>query len=258
MIAGLTVVSLYWAYELRSLNYRYPFVEYNPKTKVTKVTLRSEVPAYWSKFQGIAPVLKSAIILSEDSTFYDHEGIDPVALESAIEEAWKKNKLTRGASTIPMQLIKNLYFSHERSLIRKVLEIPMSWTLDRYVSKQRILELYLNVIEYGEGIYGISKATRHYFHKAPSEISPKEAAFLAMLLPSPKKYSISFRRKTLTPFARRQIRLILWKLRSVGRISEAQYQHALFEPLAFEQAPTTPEPKKQVMIEEIEDENVED
>ncbi len=233
-VAVFGALGAYWVYELKSLDRRYPWVSYDAQTKKVSVKIKTEVPPNWVKSSSISPALKSAIILSEDSSFYDHEGIDPVALEAAIEEAWKKRKLTRGASTIPMQLIKNLYFSNSRSLIRKALEIPMSWTLDRYLSKQRILELYLNVIEYGEGVYGIGQATRHYFRKAPSQITPKEAAFLAMLLPSPKKYAISFRRKTLTPFAKRQIRLILWKLRSVGRISDEAYQAALVTPLSFE------------------------
>lgn len=241
----------FWVRELKSLNQNYPWVTYDTKTREKSVDLRPEAPKSYVKLTAISRNLRSAIILSEDSSFYEHEGVDTEALEKVLEEAWKKRKLTRGASTIPMQLIKNLYFSNDRSVLRKIFEIPMSWAMSQWVSKNRILELYLNAIEYGEGVYGIGPAARYYFKKHPSDLGPKEAAFLAMLLPNPKKYSVSFRRKTLTPFARKQIRLILWKLRAVGRISAEDFLAVIDTPLSFEHRPVAipmvpkaPEPGK--------------
>ena len=123
--------------------------------------------------------------------------------------------------------MKNLYLSKDKTFGRKAQELVMALMVEKYSDKQKILETYLNIIEYGKGLYGIDKATRYYFNKAPISINAREAAFIAMLLPSPIKYSRSFQKKSLSPFAKRMIDSILLKMRQSGDISEDEYQMQL-------------------------------
>lgn len=137
----------------------------------------------------ISPNLRAAVIVSEDSRFYEHEGLDTEELEKVAKEAWEKKSLGRGGSTITQQLAKNLYLSPSRSPWRKLKEIVIAKQLERKLSKKRILELYLNVVEMGERVYGAEAAARHYFGVPASSLSPSQAALLAASLPNPRKMS---------------------------------------------------------------------
>lgn len=137
---------------------------------------------------NISPYLKQAVILAEDDQFFEHQGVDLDALERAAKINWKRKKLARGASTITMQLARNLYLSPRKSLFRKFRELLIALKLERELSKDRILELYLNVAEWGRGIYGAESAARHYFGKSAEGLGRHEAAFLAAILPKPKFY----------------------------------------------------------------------
>ena len=119
-------------------------------------------------------------------------------------------------------------------MLRKIKEAVLTMRIERHVSKRRILEVYLNVAEFGPGVYGIGHAARYYFQKSAAQLNAKEGAFLAILLPSPKRYSVSFRKKALTPFARDAIRGVLQKLAAVKKLSETELQQSLATPLAFE------------------------
>ncbi len=194
-----------------------------------------EKPNEWIPLKEISKSLKGAIISSEDGKFYQHPGYDIEELRDAIHEGVvKKKKKVRGASTISQQLIKNLFFQNDRSLWRKSKELILTLWLEEHVSKDKILETYLNVIEYGKGIYGISAASRHYFNKKPKNLTPRESAFLAMLLPSPVRYSQSFKKKTLTPFASRMVHSILFKMLQGGYISIEQYYDGLSRRMSWE------------------------
>jgi monofunctional glycosyltransferase len=200
------------------------------------LTLSLEKPAHWVPLKAVSPYLRKAILISEDDAFYDHEGIDWKQLRMAMEEGLEEGGRLRGASTITQQLAKNLYLSSQKSLLRKLREALIATRIEKEISKDRILEIYLNVIEFGSGIYGIGKAARFYFLKSASNLSPKEAAFLAMLLPNPKKYSVSFRKGALTPYASSSIRRILGRMRQVQWLSEDLYQSSISTPLTFEKA----------------------
>lgn len=158
----------------------------------------------WVPYARISPHLKRAVIASEDAGFTEHSGVE----WDAIEQAWDKNlraeqraeraqarapgrqvapKLV-GGSTITQQLAKNLFLSGERTVLRKGQELLLTWMLEALLSKQRILEIYLNSVEWGEGLFGAQAAARHYFRKDAAQLGPEEAARLAVMLPAPKRY----------------------------------------------------------------------
>jgi monofunctional biosynthetic peptidoglycan transglycosylase len=138
----------------------------------------------WAPIEDIAPVLVHSVIMSEDGQFCSHRGIDWKELNLVIDDALA-GEATRGASTIPMQTVKNLFLWHGRSFIRKLLEAPLAIYFDAVVSKKRIMEIYLNIAEWGPGIYGAEAAAQHHFGKPASELTRRESALLAAALPNP-------------------------------------------------------------------------
>ena len=166
----------------------------------------------WMPLARISPHLQRAVIVAEDATFYQHEGFDWEGLKGAVTRNWEKGKLQRGGSTITQQLAKNLYLSAEKSLFRKVHEALLTWKLERSLTKKRILELYLNVAEWGRGVYGAEAAARHYFHKAAEDLSPDEAALLAAMLPAPRQYDPL----KITPYLAKRQKEILKKMKKGG------------------------------------------
>jgi monofunctional biosynthetic peptidoglycan transglycosylase len=155
----------------------------------------------------ISSYLKSSVIASEDASFYSHNGFDYDEIQEAIEENIEKGEYSRGASTISQQLAKNLYLTPEKSIVRKVREMAITKRLEEGLSKDRILELYLNVAEWGRGIYGCEAASHRYFSKGCSDLSPREAALLAAALPSPRKFNPASKESRAY---RRQQKIIHW------------------------------------------------
>lgn len=133
----------------------------------------------------ISPLLQRAVVLGEDQKFWTHEGIDWVETRKAVDESLSEGRLGRGASTITQQLVKNLYLSNERSLLRKAKEWILATRMERSLSKDRILELYLNFAEWGDGVFGAEMAAQRYFNKSASQLDAVEAAILTAMLPSP-------------------------------------------------------------------------
>lgn len=215
-------------YSITKIPHTYFEIKVDKKNKRAHYTQVSTMPGDWVELKDISKRLRGAIISSEDGKFYTHPGYDIEELQDAINDGVvKKKKKVRGASTITQQLIKNLYFQTDRSLWRKTKEMALTLWIEDKVSKDRILETYLNVIEYGENLYGIKDAAKFYFHKEPSKLNARESAFLAMLLPSPKRYAQSFRRKELTAFAERIIHSILFKMLQGGYIGIEEYYDSL-------------------------------
>ncbi|MGH7259402.1 MAG: monofunctional biosynthetic peptidoglycan transglycosylase [Nitrospiraceae bacterium] len=142
----------------------------------------------WVPLAEIAPVLQHAVIVSEDASFYFHEGFDWEGIKEAALRDVAEGKLQRGGSTITQQLVKNLYLSSGKTLLRKANETLITYALERHLTKKRILELYLNVVEWGKGVYGAEAAARHHFGKHAADLSEEEAALLAAMLPSPRSY----------------------------------------------------------------------
>jgi monofunctional biosynthetic peptidoglycan transglycosylase len=143
----------------------------------------------WVPLSEISPYLVKAVLIAEDDKFWRHEGFDYEAIRKAIERDLRAKRLKFGGSTISQQLARNLYLSPEKSVLRKMDEALITWRIERILSKKRILELYLNVAEWGEGIFGIEEASRHYYGKPSSQLTPLEATRLAAVLPSPNKYN---------------------------------------------------------------------
>lgn len=179
--------------------------------------------------KSISPFVQKTIVLTEDSSFFQHEGFDWEAIEKNAREALEKRQFKRGGSTISQQLAKNMFLSKDKTLWRKFLEMLITQKIETTLNKKEILERYLNVIEYGKNVYGIKAASQFYFQKHPSQLTVVESAFLAMLLPNPKKYSVSYFKKELTPFARKRMERIINDLYHYQRITEEQYSVALIE-----------------------------
>jgi monofunctional biosynthetic peptidoglycan transglycosylase len=139
----------------------------------------------WISYARISPHLKKAVIVTEDSAFWQHEGIDYEQIRESMEINWERGEFARGASTITQQLAKNLYLSPSKNPIRKVREVLITRRLEVELSKQRILEIYLNVIEWGDGVWGAEAAARRYFRKPASQLEPTEAALLAAAIANP-------------------------------------------------------------------------
>lgn len=159
----------------------------------------------WMPLSRISPHLQRAVIVAEDASFFSHEGFDWRGIRDAMFHNLEKGAVRRGGSTITQQLAKNLYLSSERSLWRKAKEALITRLLERHLTKERILELYLNVAEWGHGIYGAEAAARHHFGKSAADLTESEAAWLAAMLPSPRWYDPL--RKT-TWLTKRQLRIL--------------------------------------------------
>lgn len=140
----------------------------------------------WVPYSRISPYLRRAVLIAEDDEFYEHGGVDVEAMREALKKDWERKRITHGGSTITQQLAKNLYLSPSRNPIRKVREYFLARSLENHLSKKRILELYLNVVEMGERVYGAEAASQHYFGSNAASLSPSQAALLAGCLPNPR------------------------------------------------------------------------
>lgn len=220
--------------DVGELEKSFPKVVYDAKTKKSQIEIVKQAPPGWVSLGSVQTKAVAAIVLSEDWAFYQHNGFDWEQIWDAAQKNLETGKFARGGSTITQQVVKNVYLSNRKTLTRKLQEAILAIRVERQLTKKRILEIYLNIAEFGEGLYGIGPASRYYFSKHPSELTAKEGAFLAMLLPSPKKYSISFRKKELTPYAASIVKSILGKLLATKRISAEEYTQLMATPLPFE------------------------
>ncbi len=150
--------------------------------------VKKEIHQQWAPLKRISPYAVKAVIIAEDDKFWSHEGFDFAAIQKAVEKDLRKKRFKAGGSTISQQLAKNLYLTPSKNPIRKLKEAVLTWRLERSLSKRRIIELYLNVAEWGDGIVGIEAASRHYFGKSAADLTAREAARLAVALPSPLRY----------------------------------------------------------------------
>ncbi len=173
---------------------------------------RARLEHQWVPYERISPSLKRAVVAAEDARFLDHEGFDWEMIEKAMVKNEQRGRIVAGASTISQQLAKNLFLSGERSWLRKGEETVITWMLEHVLSKRRILELYLNVAEWGDAVFGAEAAARHHFGVSAAALSPEQAAWLAAILPSPRRYD----RGRLTTYLAGRVDTIL------GRMPAAQ------------------------------------
>ncbi|MDD2270850.1 MAG: transglycosylase domain-containing protein [Desulfuromonadaceae bacterium] len=181
---------------------------------------------YWTPSGRIPAEMKWAVILAEDSNFYRHDGFDVKAIKNAIKYDLEKKSLKRGASTITQQAAKNLFLSREKTVTRKLKEIYLAYRMEQELTKGRIVELYLNVVELGPMVYGIGHGAQYYFGKPASSLTPRECAFLAAMLPGPRVAYNPY--KNLSKVLKRS-NMILRLLRQKGVLDAGEYQIALAE-----------------------------
>ena len=166
------------------LLYALPFVRPVSTLMLADLALFRGYDRQWVSFEDISPTLVRSVMMSEDGQFCAHGGVDWVQMRGVVQDALE-GEATRGASTIPMQTAKNLFLWNGRSFVRKGLELPLAMWADLVWSKRRMMEIYLNVAEWGPGIYGIEAASRHYFKVPAAKLTRRQAGLLAVALPNP-------------------------------------------------------------------------
>ena len=182
---------------------------HNPRTTafmeryIGKIEAKGEngvIDIQWAPYSRISQNLKKAVLISEDDAFFEHKGFDWKQIRESLKRNWRDRKFTRGGSTITQQLVKNLYLAPDKNPFRKIREWIITWQMEKTLTKQRIFELYLNVVEWGPGVYGAESSARYYFGKGCGSLAPDEAAFLAAILPNPVRYG-----------AKRNSKRVAWK-----------------------------------------------
>jgi monofunctional biosynthetic peptidoglycan transglycosylase len=199
LLAGLVLLAL--AYQLWVFGHLLWWTRFNPSEtsfmSLRLAELRERQPDaqlrwQWVPYERISVQLKRAVVASEDDGFVDHEGFDWEGIQRAMEKNRKKGHAVAGGSTISQQLAKNLFLSPSRSYLRKGQEAVITFMMEAVMDKRRILEIYLNVVEWGDGVFGAEAAARRYYHVSAAQLGPEQAARLAVMLPNPRKYEKQF------------------------------------------------------------------
>jgi monofunctional biosynthetic peptidoglycan transglycosylase len=229
LMTGYTVYCFFFLQpdlcKLRKVNPRTTaFIEMR-KRQWGEKKLKRRIDQRWVAVAGISQHLKDAVVCAEDPYFYRHHGLDFHQIRLAMEENWEEKRIVRGASTITQQLMKNLYLSPSQNPLRKWKEAILAVRVEACLSKPRILELYLNLIEWGESTYGVQAAARKYFDKNASALDPAESALLAAMIPNPVKRNPYHQ----SPKLIRKKNLILKLMWKSGKLSTLEYQSALNE-----------------------------
>jgi monofunctional biosynthetic peptidoglycan transglycosylase len=208
-----------------------PFVPgvYSPLLPITQYPSQGTVAVFlgpwsssWTDYENISPYVGQSIVVAEDSRFWDHLGLDFYEIQKSVEKNLSKKTYARGGSTLTQQTVKMLFLTPEKTLIRKTREALGALLLEQIASKEKILGWYLNTAEFGQNIYGVKEAARYYFGTSPKNLSLDQAIQLALVLPSPKKWSEGLKRKRLTPFGKRRFAHIARQMELAGYISPAQ------------------------------------
>lgn len=200
----------------------------------TRVLRLSPGSGSFTPLAATSRYMTEAVLTTEDGSFRRHDGFNTSQLEVALRRNLSADKVRLGASTITMQMVKNVLLSHERTLSRKVQELFLTWWVEHALSKQRIMELYLNVIEFGPGVYGITNAARHYFGKHPGELTSLEAAYLTLMLPSPVRRHAQYCHGEIDERFAGKLHTIHGLMRDRGRISEQEFMAYDSLPLVFD------------------------
>jgi len=143
----------------------------------------------WVQLDQVSPAMREAVILATDRRYYVHRGVDWLAIWKAWRSNCQTGKRGRGGSTITVQVVKNLYFHPRKTYARKVAEVPLAYLLEAVLGKERVLEIYLNIAEWGDGIFGVEAAAENYFGKRAADLSVREASLLGAVLPNPRRWS---------------------------------------------------------------------
>ncbi len=204
-------------------------------------------------YAEISPHLINSIMTTEDSGFFKHHGFIASEFRSALQQNLQRGYFRLGASSITMQMVKNVLLSREKTLSRKLQEMFLTWYLERHLGKERILEIYFNVIEFGPGIYGIGRAAHHYFGHPAKELQPREAAWFSSILPNPKRRYVQYCHQSGQVDAKwdNYLKRILKRMHERKRLTDAEYAEAIAAPLTFSRAEATSEHECMALVKRI-------
>lgn len=191
-------------------------------TSMYKINLCPSNSSY-TKFKSVPSHFIRSLILAEDGSFYSHKGLDWFEIKESFRRNFSEWRFARGGSTITQQLAKNLYLNKDKTIDRKIKEFFLAKQIEKFLSKRQILEKYVNVVEFGPNIFGIQKATRHYFGKSVESLNVLESVYLVSLLPNPKGYSQSFENKKLSSINISRMKTILNRLYRTKKINDEVY-----------------------------------
>jgi hypothetical protein len=218
---------------------------YSPEGELESITTGPTTEA-WTDLAHISPFMQVAVLTTEDGAFFRHHGFNRAAIRNALIANLKAGRFVRGASTITMQLAKNLFLSRDKTLSRKLEELVLADYLESAFTKQEMMELYLNVIEFGPSVYGITAAAEQYFGRKPGELNLAECLFLSSLLPSPLKYSKLAEKPVLSESWTKHLHALMGIAAKLGTISPEELEEGLRQTVAFHDpkepppAPRTP------------------
>ena len=187
----------------------------------------------WVAFEDVPDYFIRALTISEDARFFQHKGFSRAGIQRSLKVNLEKGGFFQGASTLSQQLVKNLFLSREKTLSRKLQEAFITWQVERNLPKEKILELYLNVIEWGPEVWGLKEAATHYFARDPSQLTVLEAAFLVLIIPNPSKYHEFLEQGQVPPRFMTKVRALVETLRSVGAISDLEALGTLQQTVRF-------------------------
>jgi hypothetical protein len=198
----------------------------------------------WAALDDISPFMQVAVLTTEDAAFPSHHGFSTPAIRSALIADLRAGRFVRGASTITMQLAKNLFLTREKNLARKLEEVLLAALLEQTFSKAELMELYLNVVEFGPSVYGVADASEYYFGRTPAELNLAESFFLASLLPSPIRYGAMRDTGEVPDGWMRGLHSLMSVAHRRGRISDADLSEGLVEPIVFWRGGSRPETRQ--------------
>lgn len=198
-----------------------------PKEGETLFTMGPHEKEHWVPIHKVSYHLINAVIVSEDARFYDHYGVDLVEIYNSIKLNFEEGRYARGASTISQQVVKMAFLSSEKTLARKMRELMGTLLLEVLLDKDEILEWYLNLAQFGDGVFGVKDAAEHYFETSPELLTIQQSANLALVLPSPNSWSSGLRKKELTDFGHQRFRHIIEMMYQQGTITDALKKAAL-------------------------------
>jgi len=225
----------------RSFTYR----TYHPDGKPSETTTGPGTSA-WTDLDSISPFMVAAVLTTEDGAFYKHKGFNHAAIRNSVAANLKARRFARGASTITMQLAKNLFLSREKTLSRKIEEVVLTDYLEQAFRKDDMMELYLNVVEFGPDVYGVTRAAEHYFGRKPEELSLPECFFLASLMPAPVRYGKLYDKGQVSEGWMRHLNALMEISAKNGKITRADLEGGT-QPIVFHKAgDPRPEPRRPV------------
>lgn len=210
--------------EIEGLRTGYFVVQFRGRSLPAEYKFVKSRPKKWVKLESISPMAYQAVILSEDAHFFNHIGVDFHQLKNTVVQQFSKSEKYREKSTMTQQLGKNLFLGDDKNFITSVIEIPMAIYIDWRLPKKKVLESYLNAAEFGDQIYGITDASKFYFNKSPSALTPKEGAMLAAILAQPRDFSRFLKPGEFSTYTNQLVLRTMKHMVQEGLMTQAQFE----------------------------------